>query len=76
MKHFNQIFVSLLLILVFINSAVYGTDDWTIMVYIAGDNNLGDPTEPFDRNYALKDLNEMEGALYGVNANVIVLMDQ
>lgn len=42
--------------------------DWTLFVYIDGDNNL----EPF----ALLDLNEMEAAYPGQNLEVLVLLDR
>jgi len=42
--------------------------DWTLLVYIDGDNNL----EPF----ALLDLNEMEAAYPGQNLEVLVLLDR
>ena len=43
-------------------------DDWTVMVYIAADNDL----EPF----SIDDLNEMESVFYGANVNVVVLLDR
>lgn len=41
---------------------------WTIMVYIAADNDL--------ETYGLSDLNEMEAALGGSNVQVVVLLDR
>ncbi len=43
-------------------------DEWTIMVYIAADNNL----EPF----AISDLNEMESVNLPGNVNVVTLVDR
>ncbi|MNX95396.1 Clostripain precursor [compost metagenome] len=45
-----------------------GASDWTVFVYIAGDNNLS----PF----AAKDLNEMEAGLSSERVKVVALVDQ
>ncbi|MDB9862585.1 clostripain-related cysteine peptidase [Litorivicinus sp.] len=42
-------------------------DSWTVMVYIAGDNNLA--------SAAVDDLNEMEGVMLPENVNVVTLTD-
>ncbi|MFX1517501.1 MAG: clostripain-related cysteine peptidase [Promethearchaeota archaeon] len=42
--------------------------EWTIMVYMAGDNNL--------EGFAIKDLNEMESVDLPSNINIIVQMDR
>lgn len=48
---------------------------WTIMIYMAGDDTkLRGRLE--GRSYGKKDLNEMEEAMEGVTANVIVLLDE
>lgn len=52
----------------FTTAAQNGADDWTVMVYIAADNDL----EPF----SIDDLNEMESVFYGPNVNVVVLFDR
>ena len=43
------------------------TDSWTVMVYIAGDNNLA--------SAAVDDLNEMEGVVLPEGVNVVTLAD-
>ncbi|NBO21111.1 MAG: hypothetical protein EBU97_04055, partial [Rhodobacteraceae bacterium] len=53
----------------FTTSATAGpADSWTIMVYIAGDNNL--------ESFALSDLNEMEQVNYPSSVNVYALADR
>lgn len=44
------------------------TDNWTILVYVAGDNDL----EPF----AISDINEMESVALPSNVNVVVQVDR
>jgi hypothetical protein len=46
----------------------YTTDDWTILVYLDGDNNL--------EEFAIDDLNEMESVQLPDNINVIVQIDR
>ncbi|MCD6326823.1 hypothetical protein J7M28_04640 [bacterium] len=46
----------------------FGNKAWTLVLYISGDNDLS--------SEALVDLNELEAAMEGVDANVLVLMDQ
>ncbi len=45
-----------------------GQDSWTIMVYVAGDNNL--------EGFGLGDINEMEAINLPDNVNVVVQMDR
>ncbi|MEO3473717.1 clostripain-related cysteine peptidase [Roseomonas sp. CAU 1739] len=53
----------------FTTSAAAPADTWTLMVYIAGDNNL----EPF----ALSDLNEMESVMgLPASVNIMVMVDR
>ena len=72
MKNINIFFIIILFVLgqmFFINlNKAYSQTGWTIMVYIAGDNNLSIA--------GINDLNEMEGAMDGVPSNVIVLIDE
>jgi hypothetical protein len=49
-------------------AAPASTDSWTIMVYIAGDNNL----EPF----GIRDINEMESVQLPTDVNLVVLFDR
>ena len=46
----------------------FATNEWTIMVYIAGDNDL--------EEFAIKDLNEMESVNLPSNINIIVQIDR
>ncbi|MCR9260448.1 MAG: clostripain-related cysteine peptidase [Pseudomonadaceae bacterium] len=67
MQHlFKRSFLTLLLVC---SSLAHGNPaEWTLMVYIAGDNDLEGP--------ALVDLDEMEAGLPETGVNVIVLIDR
>ena len=64
----NYLFLTfLILILSFINITLKAEAEWTILVYMAADNNLSQS--------AFKDINEMESVEYDDSVNVIVQID-
>jgi len=66
-KAFFVVFFLVVILIIFSASLAYSADEWTIMVYIDGDNDLEDA--------AWDDLEEMEtvGSISGVN--VVVQLD-
>ena len=52
----------------FRTAAATNNDDWTILIYVAADNNL--------EAAAIQDINEMESVALGANINVVVLVDR
>lgn len=62
----KKIIYCLMIILIYSSYSLKATE-WTILIYMAGDNGLYD--------YALQDIEEMELSQFGNSANIIVQMD-